>query len=336
VAKQAHVELTSWTRFDTPHVTIAPELLGRSHVFSFEGHEIDIRLPTAESLPEYDEPGRYVVGDRLSLNTWKAGTFLWVDVHNVDVVVNIPDRTPMPEEARTTPITHEYFSEEEEKRLDELATRYGDLAYRAFDLWIRTLRWKADDYRMGTPELSGVKETGSRTEIREKDSPNRFWAGGQEIILFVGKPVTVEVWNKVSVALDARESPPIFYDLLYSAMARLERGDLRLTIIDAAVAAETYMKTTIDGSLPPSLDAKVRKYISRARMPTVLDDFFPACLDAEQSERYSSLKPDLRNLFKDRNEIMHSGQKEGLTETYCQKIINSVHELVSLDPRKAT
>ena len=94
-------------------------------------------------------------------------------------------------------ITQEFYSVEEEKQLDELATHYGNLAYRAFDLWIRTLRWKADDYRMGTPELSGVKETGSRTEIREKDSPNRFWAGGHEITLFVGKPVTVEVWNKV-------------------------------------------------------------------------------------------------------------------------------------------
>lgn len=278
MSRQAEVELEAWSRFDTPHVTIAPASLGLSHVFSFEGYEIAIRLPTTESLPEYDEPGEYVVGARLSLNIWAAGTFPWVNVHNVDVVVNIPGRTPMPEEARTTPITHEFFSEEEEERLDELATHYGDLAYRAFDRWIRTLRWKADDYPMGMPELSGVKVTGSRTEIREKDSPNRFWAGGQEISLFAGKPVTGEVWNKVSEALNAKESPPIFYDLLYSAMARLERGDLRLTIIDAAVAAETFMRTAVQAGLSAGLGASLEGYSKDTPIRQVVNKFFPKCL----------------------------------------------------------
>ena len=69
MAEQVNVELTAWNRFDTPHLEVAPELLGKSHVFSFEGHEINIALPTAESLPDYDTPSGYVVGERLSLNT---------------------------------------------------------------------------------------------------------------------------------------------------------------------------------------------------------------------------------------------------------------------------
>lgn len=59
-------------------------------------------------------------------------------VHDVGVICNIPGRSSIPDAARTTPITYEFFSEEQKKHLDIVASDYGDLAYRAFDLWIRT------------------------------------------------------------------------------------------------------------------------------------------------------------------------------------------------------
>jgi hypothetical protein len=144
--------------------------LGQSHEFTLEGRDIAISLPTAESLPDYDTPGGYVRGKRLSLSTWQRaqdGQLQPIDVivHDADVMVSIPGRTSIPEEARTTSsITHEFFSEQQEKHLDRLAVDYGNLAHRAFDLWIRTLRWKADDYRIGQSELSGVETTGWRTK----------------------------------------------------------------------------------------------------------------------------------------------------------------------------
>jgi hypothetical protein len=340
VDKQANVELESWSKFDTPNLEIPPGLLGQSHVFTFEDSEIVIMLPTAESLPKYDRPGGWVAGKRLSLNTWnlKAGTFLWVIVHDANVVVSIPNRPSIPEAARTTPITHEFFSEEQAKHLDSLATQYSDLAYRAFDLWIRTLRWKADDYLIGTPDLSGLRATGARTEIREKDTLNRFWASGLHITVFAGKPVTVEVWNKVSEVLNAGESPPIFYDLLYSAMARLERGDLRRTIIDAAAAAETFMREAVQAGLSAGLDASLEEYSEDTTIRPVINKFFQKCLDAEQEDTYKKTikKSNLHKLFDDRNDIMHKGQWERLTESRCQKLIKSVRELVSLEPIKAS
>jgi hypothetical protein len=304
-------------------------------------HEIAISLPTAKSLPEYDTPGGYITGEdeRLSLSSWdlKAGTFDWVIVHDANVVVSIPGRTSIPEEARTTPIPHDFFSEEQRKLLDSLASEYSDLAYRAFDLWIRTLRWKADDYRIGMPELSGVRTTGSRTEIREKDTLNRFWASGLHLTVFAGKPVTVEVWNKVSEALNAGESPPIFYDLLYSAMTRLELGDLRLTIIDAAVAAETFMRAAVQAGLSAGLDASLEEYSEDTTIRPVINRFFPECLDTEQKVTYKkTIKRSLHKLFTDRNCIMHQGQREGLTESHCQKLIRNVRDLVSLEPREAS
>jgi hypothetical protein len=339
VAKQANVELTSWSRFDTPNLEIETALLGQSHVFTFLGHRIEISLPSADRLAGFTvaADGTFM-DERISVRAWREHDGrrqpLVIDVFDVSVICNIPGRTSLPEGARTTPITHEFFSEEHKKHLKRLASDYGDLAYRAFDLWIRTLRWKADSYRIGLPESSGVGSPGPRTEIREKDTLHRFWAGALTIDAYMPAPVKVEVWDKVAAALRAGDSPPIFYDLLYSAMAHLERGDLQQTVVEAAVAAETYMKISVQAGLPNDLDDPLKEYINNAQIWRVRDKFFPKRLDTQQRKVYKSLRPDLKKLFDDRNDIMHSGQKEGLTASYCQKIIRSVRELVALEPRQ--
>ena len=56
-------------------------------------------------------------------------------------------------------------------------------------------------------------------------------------------------------------------------------------------------------------------------------------LDTEQEDTYKTIKSKLHKLFDDRNDIMHKGQNEGLTESHCQKLISSVRDLVSLELR---
>ena len=70
----------------------------------------------------------------------------------------------------------------------------------------------------------------------------------------------------------------------------------------------------------------------RAQISRVSSQFFPAQLDTEQKKLYSTLKKDLNNLIEDRNTIMHSGQKKGLTPEYCQRLVNSVRTLLGLFP----
>src|SRR5215208_1506838 len=124
--------------------------------------------------------------------------------------------------------------------------------------------------------------------------------------------------------------PPIYYDLLFSAWADLEHGNIQRAIVDAAVAAETYMKTIVHEGLPSGLDEPVRNYIDRAQISRVHSRFFPARLNAAQRERYSALKPVLTQLFDERNDIMHSGRKEGVTADCCKTLVRSVSELISL------
>src|SRR5829696_5520025 len=128
----------------------------------------------------------------------------------------------------------------------------------------------------------------------------------------------------------AGQSPPIYYDLLFSAWADLERGDLQRTIVDTAVAAETYIRTIVYDGLPPDLEDTVRAYVERANISQVRDKFFPARLNAQQKKRYRTLKPKLEQLFTHRNDLMHKGRKQGLTADHCKTLVKSVSELISL------
>jgi hypothetical protein len=335
MAKGARVELTCWNRFHTRNLAVALELLGQSHVFALGEHEVGICLPSADRLPKDYTPGTHVIGDRLSISGWQRtqdGGYQPLEVHvdDVDVVIGIPGKYTIPEGALSRPaIAYELFSEQQRKYLDKLTMDYGNIARRAFDLWIRTVWWKADAYRIGLPEVIDV-ETGWSTYLHEKETQKDVWASGHIFTVYAAKVVTDEQWDEISEALNSGEQPPIYWDLLYDAMGHLERGDLQRAIVDAAVAAETYMKTKVHEGLPPDLDDPLRKYIDSAQIWRVRDKFFPARLEAEQRKQYSTLKPVLNQLFDDRNDIMHTGQKEGLTEQHCRKIIDSVRDLLSL------
>jgi hypothetical protein len=238
VAKQANLELTSWNRFHTNNLVVVPELLGKSHVFTFEQREITISIPNVERLT--NEHGRDRV---LSVSSWRTkedeesrevDEILNVNVLKADVLVCIPGKIPIPEEARTRPPqAPELFSEQQQQHLNNLTNEYSGIASRAFDLWIRTLRWKADDYQIGLPVLHG-EESGWSTYIKEKNTLNPVWIGSVFLTVRASTAVTTEAWNETSEALKSGQSVPIFWDLLYDAMAHLERDDLRRTIVDAS------------------------------------------------------------------------------------------------------
>lgn len=338
MSSQASIRLASWNRFRTRNLTVAPGLLGKSHLFFFDGHEVNISLPNLDELPDdydFEERGGFE-GKRFSITgrqiTSGRPEIYQVHVRDVDVIVSIPGETTVPDEALTKPIKAvELFSEQQQNRLHELAANHGKIARRAFDLWIRTLRWQVDDWQIGMPEMSGV-DTGWQTYIKERDTQKDVWAEPVIIPVRGHQTVTSAVWEEAATALASEQAPPIFYDLLYDAMIHLDREDLQRTIVDAALAAETYMRTIVHEHLPPDLDAPLRKYIDRAQISRVSSQFFPAQLDAEQKKLYSTLKKNLKDLFEDRNTIMHSGQKKGLTPEYCQRLVNSVRSLLGLSP----
>lgn len=105
MAEQANVELTSWNRFHTRNLAVAPELLGQSHLFTFNEHRVSISLPSAEWLPDNEpQPTGTFVGKRVGVSSWHTAQdgrqkVSEVLVDNVDVAVSIPGRTTIPQKA---------------------------------------------------------------------------------------------------------------------------------------------------------------------------------------------------------------------------------------------
>jgi len=213
VVEQANVELIAWTRFDTPNFEVAPDLLGRSHIFTFDGFEVEISLPSADRVAGLSEHRIETFSDdRVHIKSWRKQDgrpeLLAVGVYDVDVKVSIPGTTLLPQEARTRQLCHDPYSEQQKEHLRKLASDYSNLASNAFDLWIRTLRWKAGNYRIGLSDSGGTMTPEARTEMREKDTLHRFWAGALSINAYVPAPVKVEAWDMVAAALNVGVSPP--------------------------------------------------------------------------------------------------------------------------------
>jgi hypothetical protein len=133
VVEQAYVELVAWARFDTPNFEVAPDLLGRSHIFTFDGHEVEISLPSAERVAGLSEHRMETFSDdRIHIKSWRKQDgrpeLLAVGVYDVDVEVGIPGTTLVPEEARTRQIIHDPYSEQQKEHLNKLASDYSNLA----------------------------------------------------------------------------------------------------------------------------------------------------------------------------------------------------------------
>jgi len=237
---------------------VTPDILGQSHAFTFDGHDINVALPGAKRLAGFKTGEGEFVDDRLSVRGWREQDEqrepLAVEVHDVDAVVVIPGSTTVPNEVLTRPINdYELFAEQQQEYLNKLTSNYGKIARQAFDYWIRLVRWKADSWRLGLPEISG-EETGWGTYLQEKNSRKDLWAGPLRIVSVLPiASVTRAVWDEPAAALDSGVSPPIFNDLLYDALIHLDRKDLQRAIVDAAMAAEIYMKRIVHEGLPTAL-----------------------------------------------------------------------------------
>ena len=82
-------------------------------------------------------------------------------------------------------------------------SKYGDISRRAFDHWIRTLRWKADNWRIGLPEVYGA-ETGWSTYLQVKETQKMVWVGTQIFAVPAEKAVTPTIWHETSACMIRR------------------------------------------------------------------------------------------------------------------------------------
>ena len=331
------VNLISWNRFITRNFVVIPEILGLTHEFSFENALVRIELPAADNLPK-DITDEFIRNSHDSIitivshkkeNGHKKPTA--ISVNSVDVSVNLNKIVNLPEEVSTrNPNPYDLLSDKQQKQLDNLAMAHGDIADKAFDLWIRVLRWKSGNGAIARPEIHGIK-SGWSTYLLNDMTKRRFWAAPHTFTFRIYKPVTLSEWNEVEETLNLGQNSPVYIDSMFDGIEQFNLGNFERSIIDLAVACETFMRIKVSHNLPGGLTSAVLKYIDEANIRQVQEHLFKDTLSEKQKEILKSTNSNLHKLFDARNAIMHSGHKEDLTSDECKKYIEATKKLITFE-----
>ena len=128
------VNLYSWNRFITRNLVILPELLGKELKFTFENHEIKIKLPSINHLDRGKEFNEIIsVGARRASDNEP----LEFDVNKVDIEVIKPSQTKVPNEALSRNANaYDLFSQKEQEELNKIAENHKFISEKAFEYWI--------------------------------------------------------------------------------------------------------------------------------------------------------------------------------------------------------
>jgi len=267
-------------------------------------------------------PSEPCTGERLRYNHYteidgkKNPLQFWVE--SVDVTVKRTDVVSVPSELlERHPNQFELLSKGQQDELERLVVLLGAVAKRAFDLWIRTLRWKCKNSSIGRPEISG-HNSGWSTCLTAQPSGHRIWLAGVTFTARASKMVTPAIWETAGCALRAGRRPPVYIDLLMDAEDHMKMGDLPRAAVEIAMSCEVFLRSLLADSLPPALQPSVSQYIDDANIRQVLENFSRDILSTEELKVVKRIKRELHKLFDARNAIVHKGITADLTQPLCK------------------
>lgn len=324
------VQAASWNQLLTRNFAVVPELLGRSHTFPFDQKTIIVELPTTAGIShDPNRRGRVEILVHKEDNGRRVPTCF--AVNSIEILVRIPNQVEVPEQIlNQPPNAYDDLSKDQQDQLEELATTHRSIAEKAFDLWVRSLRWKSNNGSIGRPEVLGAR-SGWTTYLLDEATRHRFWAATQVFEARSCLGVTLEEWNEVERALSSGVEPPVFYDLMFDAEEHFRLGDLERSVVDAAVASETFMRGRVLQLLPANLNDKVKQYVDEANVRQVLNHLFPETLSDRNVELFKAIKSTVHELFSVRNAILHSGRKSSLKPVDCKKCLEASKKLIALE-----
>lgn len=319
------LELRSWNRFRSPGLVVKADLLGATHTFDFAGRSCTVTLPpTSEALKSDSERGRLYCytedGDGK-----KAISY---EIHSVDLSVNVLSPISLPKSVLAhSPNAYDLLQKQEQTALGVLAKDCHDLALHSYDLWLRTMRWRTQQPLFGRQSVESI-ETGWSTYLLDRDSGHRVWADTQTIVIGVNSEITRTVWDTTQQCLSSSLIPSIAVDLYADAVFHMMNGDLERAVADAAVAAESYIRSKIQESLPTDAGVELRKFLDEANIRPVMTKLFPEAI-ASMGAGTMKIASVVHELFDARNKILHLGTLPGLSGEKCSKYVEAVRSLIA-------
>jgi hypothetical protein len=317
------IEVKSWNRFLTRNLAVKPEVLGCEHRFSFDDRIVSIKVPSSIQVDR--ERGYNKSTSVASIANRRAvdDEPLEYYIHSVDVEVSIPDTLTIPSEVLNLPPNAPEVSQ-----LMKFVEQHKPIAEKAFEYWIRIVRWVCDDSRIGQNKVENYR-SGWSTKLIDVESDTTVF-GTQKFYALGYKTLSVEEWEKIRSELSSSSQPPVYVELKHDAEENIRLGDYGLSLLYLAFACEVFLRFAVIGTLPKTLNDEVIRYIERANVSLYIDKLFPEILDVATKKQFKSIKSDLHSLSEHRNKVVHMGNDEGVDEKLCLRFLKVTEELLSI------
>jgi hypothetical protein len=240
------VPTNAYRRISLERFCITTELISARHEFVFEGRSVTVQLPALhkEELP-FDQR-------RIDCYLWKSAGHIPVEYHvkSLDVEIELEAPTRVPEKIlHLHPNQFEAFDSREQQELNRIVSEMGNVASRAFEHWLRVLRWKSGVGHIGEPSVRYAATDGGGTVLRERATGHRFWLQGHTITSCGRRAVTLAGWESTQIALNANKVPPVWFDFLFDGEMRINNNDLVGAVLSLAIALEVNIRTLFSGEL---------------------------------------------------------------------------------------
>jgi hypothetical protein len=320
------VKIASWNRFKSEGLAVAPDVLGRTHHFDFEGKRVEVRLPREEHLNRGEGYDTIV-----ECTAWFKGHIpAYFHILRVDMLIDVSEEIELEEELlKHSPRREHLTSPSRMKLLDNTVEEHKSLALRAFDYWIRVVRWKNDFWRIGQPEVYGY-QSGWGTYLLVKGEENRFWTTGHTISVPRTKALTAEVWGLVQTALQEEVRPPTWFEFLYDAHQELEVGDKTGCILSLAIASETMFRRILEKQVPDTekIDPEFMEAMSRMNVRTVMAHITKFSFWRNGEWKKYCNWAEINKIFDHRDKIMHVGYLGSIETAALKKMVGAADKFI--------
>jgi hypothetical protein len=297
------VRALAWNRFRLEHLNIRPSLLGASHHLTVDGLSVEIRLPgfppnTPSTMHQWDEE------EDIFCHSWRHKKPVAYLVNAVDVVVDTGKNVGIPVERLGT-VKHDWQSKETYEKNDKLSHASAAVAFKAFQLWLRTFRWKTLNPHFGQRRAT-TQRSGWGTYLYDASTKKRFFGATVKMVGggLGGNPLDRTAWNKVQRALTKGAVPPVWFEFAFEGQHRVSQGDLHGGILCHAIAVETVIRLLMKTHLKSPPNEPVMDMLDFVQIRRILDHWQNLGYWSPKWQAATDLTL-LKRLFTLRNSVMH-------------------------------
>lgn len=322
------IEATSWNRFHTRDLSVEREVMGRVHEFQFEGRNVRVSVPSEEQADrdrKYEALASCVRMRRDEGKEIPTG----YRVHKVDVSIDLEHGVVIRKELLERPPNRkELIPEGKQRYFEETCSQLDHIAHRAFDYWIRVVRWKAGFWEIGQPEVRGAS-SGGGAYLANKNGGQRFWAGTVYFRAPFGRLIAADIWSLVQEALATGAEPPIWLEYLFDAQQKHETGDQSGCVLSLAIACESMLRHIVNEQVPDrqKADPKLWDVINEVNIRGLMRhitgfDFW------DKRWKKNCDWPLIHGIFNKRNDIIHLGQNNIASRKDLAEMVSAAEKFI--------